>query len=92
MQPSDRTTYEELVALLRHEVGLIVQRKGLEVELDDDENLFAPGLLDSVDFVMLVAAVGDRFGLTPDFSERDPEEFQTIAGFARCALGGADTQ
>jgi acyl carrier protein len=49
--------------------------------LDDSCNLVQSGLVDSIGFLELVAAVEAEFGVRFDFSAADPAEFTTLGGF-----------
>lgn len=65
------------------------KRKNLDIDqLKEDENFFEFGLLDSLGFLELVAAVEERFDLEVDFSEMDPADFTHFKGLvALCSQG-----
>ena len=45
-----------------------------------DDNLFEAGLVDSMGFLELVAAIEVEFGIEVDFSDMDPADFTTLKG------------
>lgn len=54
--------------------------------VDDSCNLVQSGLVDSLGFLELVAAVETKFGVKFDFSAADPAEFTTLEGFVAHAV------
>jgi acyl carrier protein len=54
--------------------------------VDDSCNLVESGLVDSLGFLELVAAVESKFGVRFDFSAADPAEFTTLGGFVAHAV------
>jgi len=54
--------------------------------VDDSCNLVESGLVDSLGFLELVAAVETKFAVKFDFSAADPAEFTTLGGFVAHAL------
>ena len=54
--------------------------------VDDSCNLVESGLVDSLGFLELVAAVETKFGVKFDFSAADPAEFTTLGGFVAHAV------
>ena len=68
-------------------ISAIARRK--KVALDgagDDYCLLDSGLLDSLGFVELVAAIEEEFDVEVDFGSMDPEAFTTIGGIVQCAV------
>jgi acyl carrier protein len=60
-----------------------LQDPGLVAEkLDAAGNLIRAGIIDSMGFLMLLAALEARFKLSLDFGDLDPEEFTTLKGLA----------
>lgn len=55
-------------------------------QLEVDTDLLATGLLDSVAFVELLAALEHRVGAPIDLSDVDPAEFTTVRGLCGLAL------
>jgi acyl carrier protein len=54
--------------------------------LKDDTDLLSTGLLDSVGFVELLAALENRIGCAIDLSDVDPAEFTTVRGLCGLAI------
>jgi acyl carrier protein len=54
--------------------------------VDDSCNLVQSGLVDSLGFLELVAAVETKFGVKFDFGASDPAEFTTLGGFVAHAV------
>jgi acyl carrier protein len=57
-----------------------------------DVHLMDAGVIDSVGFVNLIAAIENRFAIEIDLGDADPEQFLTIDGLARCAVSSAQTR
>jgi acyl carrier protein len=57
--------------------------------LHEDVDLLSTGLLDSVGFVELLAALEDRLGYAIDLADVDPADFTTIRGL--CGLATEHT-
>lgn len=55
----------------------------------DDLHLLNAGVVDSLGFVNLLAAIEERFGIEIDLGDADPDEFLTVGGLARCAAAVA---
>jgi len=72
------------------ELAQSARARGLTLDgLDPKENLFNAGVIDSMGFLELVAAVEAAFGLEIDFSEMDPAEFTTLDGLVALCGGYA---
>jgi acyl carrier protein len=56
----------------------------------NDLHLLNTGVIDSVEFVNLIAAIEDRFALEVDLGASDPDEFLTVGGLARCVVASAE--
>jgi acyl carrier protein len=58
--------------------------KGLTPEsIPDDFDLLTEGIIDSLGFMELIAAIGERFGVEIDFEEMDPEQITIVGPFCR---------
>ena len=53
----------------------------------DDVDLLDTGLVDSMGFVELIAAVENHLGREVDLSGHDLEQFTTLGGFVRVMMG-----
>lgn len=61
-------------------------RLGINKEdIDEEFSLIDSGLVDSMGFLDLLAAVEEHFSTELDFEDLDPSEFTTFLGFVRCA-------
>jgi acyl carrier protein len=61
--------------------------KGLAMPpLQPDSNLLELGILDSLEFVQMLLALEEAFGLELDLAELDPAEFTTLEGLVVTAL------
>ena len=59
--------------------------------LDESAELLGRGLgIDSIDALQLIAALEERFGLTIDDEELEPELFETVASLADYVAGKLD--
>lgn len=56
------------------------------VEISDDTDLFAAGLLDSLSFVELISFIESHDGCRVNLVDADPDEFTLIRGLCRLAL------
>jgi acyl carrier protein len=54
-----------------------------DMDVTEDLNMIDSGLLDSMGFIEMLAAVEERFGVEVDFSARDPSSFTTVVGFTQ---------
>jgi acyl carrier protein len=52
--------------------------------IDGTANFVATGIIDSMTFVKLLMDTEREYQLELDFSQRDPQEFLSIDGFAVC--------
>jgi acyl carrier protein len=66
---------------------LTKQRRDLLGDVGDDYDLFQSGIIDSLGFVELITAVGERFGLQIDLEGLDAEKM-TILGPLCAYLSG----
>ncbi len=78
---------EEITAYILEELGLAAEAKGLAMPaLEPGSNLLELGLLDSLGFITLLAALEARFGLTLDLAGGDPSRYTTLGGLVDLAL------
>jgi acyl carrier protein len=74
----------EIRAYVLEQVRERLDAAGLDpAEVGDDTDLLADGVLDSLEVLELMAAVGDRYGLEGDWEDYDPEEILVIGPFCR---------
>ena len=52
-------------------------------ELPDDLDLLEEGIIDSMGIIELVVALDDRFGISVDFEDLDPEQLTVVGPFCR---------
>jgi acyl carrier protein len=83
----------EIRAFLVAEVRKAAQARGAPADgIGDDLDLIDSGLFDSLGYVRLVAALEERFGISIDFEELDPEEMVRLRGLilavSRAPAGG----
>ncbi len=52
-------------------------------DVRDDTDLLGDGILDSLDVLELMAAVGDQYGIEGDWEDYDPEEILVVGPFCR---------
>lgn len=74
---------------VRHFVINYIRRKwpdGGDLELEDDTNLVATGLVDSLGFIELLSEAEEQFGVEVDLEKYDPSEFTTLQTFVRSVL------
>jgi len=62
---------------------LAAQGRDLPGELSDDSDLLLLGLVDSLDFLELMAALQDFCGREIDFAELDPEQMTVVGPLCR---------
>jgi len=75
-------TCSEVRVFVVEQLREIARGKGMTLpELSDDVDLLDAGLIDSMGFVELIAAVESRFGCQVDFANLCAEEFTTLGGF-----------
>jgi acyl carrier protein len=78
----------EIMATVRRILEDKAAKKGADVsDIQETTNFIDAGLLDSLEFIELITAVEQQHGVVIDFSPYEPDEFSTVAGFARCAAG-----
>ena len=78
---------EHVSALIRQWVAANHQKaQSTKIELAEDADLMATGVLDSMGFIELLAYVESITGVRIDFSDLDPEEFTSIEGLSRSAV------
>ena len=70
----------EAAAFVRNFVARRARRSLRDV--DEDLDLFATGLLDSLGLLELVSAIEQRFGVAIDFADLDLDQFSRISDFA----------
>jgi acyl carrier protein len=72
---------------LRHEVAELFAQ-GLEVEVPAPEtDLFATGILDSLRFVELLAALEERFAIQVSLEDIEIDDFRTLSHIADFVAG-----
>jgi acyl carrier protein len=77
----------EIEAFILEELSQAAEAKGLALPpLEDSANLLELGLLDSLGFITLLAAIEARFGLTLDLAGGDPARYVTLGGLLELAL------
>lgn len=77
---------EQIRAFILAEARKAAAAKGLgTLEITDDLHLVDAGLLDSISFLGLIAALEEQFGAAVDLADADPAEFFTVGGLTRCA-------
>jgi acyl carrier protein len=74
------TTAEEVRAFL---AGYLAEKLGTQgrdspADLPDDTDIMILGLVDSLDLLQLMRALGERFGPEIDFGELDPEQMTVV--------------
>ncbi len=62
---------------------LRAQGRDLPGELSDDSDILLLGLVDSLDFLELMAALQDYCGREIDFAELDPEQMTVVGPLCR---------
>jgi hypothetical protein len=77
----------EIKGFILEELGRAAEAKGLTLPaLADEANLLELGLLDSLGFITLLAAIEARFGLSLDLAGGDPVRYVTLGGLLELAL------
>lgn len=61
----------------------LISEVGLEGSLADDESIFVAGLLDSMDFVGLIAFIEEKFGFELSALEVAVEDVDTVASMTQ---------
>lgn len=82
-------TDAELRAYIEDRVAAAAKRRGVPVPaLGDEVNLLETGIIDSMGFLDLVAAVETRFGIEVSFADPEPGAFTSLRGLvAQCLRG-----
>jgi len=75
---------EEVQEFIMTTVQGMMRAKNLDAPLEADTNFIEAHLIDSQDFVELVAALEERFDIMVDLFDYDPSEYLSAAGLARC--------
>lgn len=82
--------YEEvrqfILQWVEENTRILVGEEAAGLEFSDDLNLVAGGVIDSLEFLNLLAAVEERFGVEVDLSETEPTAFSTPAGLANAVV------
>jgi acyl carrier protein len=58
-------------------------------EVTDETDLFADGVVDSLEVLETIAAVSDEFGVDGDWDDYDPEDLLVLGPFCRYVEGRA---
>jgi acyl carrier protein len=75
---------EQIRAFMLDELNEPLRRLGLSAEeLPDDFDLHGSGVIDSFGLIELIAAIEERFDISVDFEELDPDELTSIGPLAR---------
>lgn len=75
---SNITTF--ITEKIRAKAALIGDEKP---EVTDDFDIMGSGLFDSMEFLVMISEIEERFKVEVDFSDAEPESMSTIAGFIR---------
>lgn len=79
---------EEIKQFILAELARAAADKGLAPPaVAEDADLLELGLLDSLGFIALLAAIEAHFGLTLDLASRDPSQYTSLGGLVSLALG-----
>jgi acyl carrier protein len=80
--------YNELREMVLEIIAHKIEAAGLNrQEFDDDIDLLQSGLIDSFDFLDLIAEIETRSGIEIDLAKLDESDFTTLRGFMTKALG-----
>ena len=79
-----------LFAWLGENTRFLIGDEALEMEITDDLNLVAGGVIDSLGFLNLLTALEERFGIEVDLSEVEPSEFSTPAGLIKAVVQSSE--
>jgi acyl carrier protein len=75
---------EQVRALVLSRLEPSIVAAGLKPEeICDDLDMLTEGLIDSMGIVEMIAAIEQRFGVSIDFAELDPENLTIIGPFCR---------
>ena len=58
------------------------------VEITGDLNMIDTGIINSMGFIELVAAIEEEFGVDVDFEHYRPEKLSTVTGLVECVVNG----
>ncbi len=82
--------YQELREMVVEQIGSQIERAGLNGQtLDDDIDLLKSGLIDSFEFLDLMAAIEEQSGIKLDLGALDDSDFTTLRGLVANVLGSA---
>lgn len=65
---------------------------GVAKPIENDANLMAGGLIDSLGFVSLMSAIELRYDIEMEFDGSDPENFMTVNGLVSSTLKALETK
>jgi acyl carrier protein len=74
-------TVEQIKQLLKEHLSKQLAKAGIS-DPPDSLSLTESGLIDSFGLLEIVMAVQDKFGVTVDVGDADPDSFTTFGGFA----------
>lgn len=55
-------------------------------DIADNSNLIESGILDSMGFVSIIVAVEEKYQISADFEDADPEAFLTVGGLVEIVV------
>jgi acyl carrier protein len=88
-----RATEEEVRSFLLERLEPRLLEAGIDVAtLQDDTDLLADGVIDSLGVVELIAVVSDRYGIEDDWEDYDPDDLLVIGAFCRYVAEKAVTE
>jgi acyl carrier protein len=80
-----KVSEKDIKAYVLKVLSMKAEKLGLSARhFGEDVNIFDVGIVDSLGFIDLVGQVEKAFGVEIDFETRDPSEFATVSGFAKC--------
>lgn len=74
----------------RSVAAFVREETDVDRDLDDDTNLIESGLVDSLDFLKLLSAIEDQFGIALDFDSVDPNDLTrlgTLVSYCEQSVG-----
>lgn len=81
---SESPSLEEIRALILTVAEPVIADRGSTIEgADDDLDLRASGMIDSLGFIELVAAIEDELGIELDFEDLDPDQITVLGPLTR---------
>ena len=81
---------KEIKAVILQFLEKRAQRLGIKEKfLLSDFELLRSGLLDSMSFLDLIAALEEHFKIQIDFEDKSPSEFSTLAGLVKMVQASA---